>query len=43
MSVDLTAQQREKLARAAIDWVLEYFAAQSTLPVYPTIGAKELS
>ena len=43
MSVDLTAQQREKLARAAIDWVLEYFAAQSTLPVYPTISAKELS
>ena len=26
-----------------MEWVLEYFAAQSTLPVYPTVSAKELS
>ncbi len=43
MSVELTAEQREQLACAAIDWVLEYFTAQSTLPIYPTASATEMS
>ena len=41
--VSLTAAEREQLARAAMDWVLEYFATQSDLPVYPTVSAKEMS
>jgi aromatic-L-amino-acid/L-tryptophan decarboxylase len=43
MTVELTAQGREQLARIAIDWVLKYFEAQSSLPVYPAVSAKELS
>ena len=43
MSIDLTEHQRDALARAAIDWVLKYFSAQSTLPVYPTASATEMS
>src|SRR6185436_8251082 len=39
----LTASEREGLARAAVDWVLKYFSAQSTLPVYPTVSAKDLA
>lgn len=41
--VSLTAAEREQLARAATNWVLEYFTAQSELPVYPTVSAKDLS
>ena len=43
MSIDLTERERDELARAAMDWVLKYFSAQSTLPVYPTASAKEMS
>jgi len=43
LSIELTLEERNELARAAIDWVLEYFSAQSTLPVYPTVSAKDLS
>ena len=41
--MELTTQERDQLAKAAIDWVLKYFSAQSTLPVYPTVSARELS
>jgi aromatic-L-amino-acid/L-tryptophan decarboxylase len=41
--IDLSASEREQLARAATDWVLEYFTAQSSLPVYPTVSARQLS
>ncbi len=41
--LDLTPEAREQLARAAIDWVLRYFNEQSSLPVYPTISASELT
>jgi glutamate/tyrosine decarboxylase-like PLP-dependent enzyme len=41
--LDLTPQQREQLGRAALDWVLRYFVDQTTLPVYPTISASELT
>jgi hypothetical protein len=43
LTIDLSASERERLARASIDWVLEYFTAQSTLPIYPTASAKEMS
>ncbi len=43
MSIDLTERERERLARAATDWVLQYFTEQSTLPVYPTVSANDLS
>jgi glutamate/tyrosine decarboxylase-like PLP-dependent enzyme len=43
MTIELTERERGELARAAIDWVLKYFSAQSTLPVYPTASAKEMS
>jgi aromatic-L-amino-acid/L-tryptophan decarboxylase len=43
VSLELTASEREQLAQAAIDWVLKYFGTQSTLPVYPTISAGDLS
>jgi glutamate/tyrosine decarboxylase-like PLP-dependent enzyme len=39
----LTPAEREALGQAAIEWVCEYFTAQSELPVYPTISAKDLS
>jgi glutamate/tyrosine decarboxylase-like PLP-dependent enzyme len=42
-SIDLDAAERSALAQAAIDWVLNYFSAQSTLPVYPTASANEIS
>jgi aromatic-L-amino-acid decarboxylase len=41
--IELSAAQREQFARIALDWILKYFDAQSTLPVYPTISAQELS
>ena len=43
MSVDLTPAERERLARAVADWVLNYFTNQSTLPIYPTVSATDLS
>lgn len=43
MSLELTAEQREQLGRAALEWTLQYFDAQSRLPIYPTIGEQELS
>ncbi|HET9702974.1 MAG TPA: aminotransferase class V-fold PLP-dependent enzyme [Vicinamibacterales bacterium] len=43
MSVQLTAEERDALGRAALDWVLRYFSEQADLPVYPTIGASELT
>jgi aromatic-L-amino-acid decarboxylase len=42
-SIDLDAAERTALAQAAIDWVLKYFSEQSSLPVYPTASATELS
>ena len=41
--LDLTPQQREELGRAALDWLLRYFVDQTTLPVYPTVSAGELT
>ena len=41
--MDLTAQQREELGRAALDWVLTYFGQQTALPVYPPISERDLS
>src|SRR5687768_10273948 len=41
--IDLTPAEREQLGRAALEWALRYFTAQSELPVYPTIGASELT
>lgn len=41
--IELTPAEREALGQAAIEWVCEYFTAQSELPVYPTISAKDLS
>jgi Pyridoxal-dependent decarboxylase conserved domain len=43
MSLELTAEQREQLGRAALEWTLQYFDAQSRLPIHPTIGEQELS
>lgn len=42
-SLDLTPEAREALGRAALEWALQYFTQQSTLPVYPTIGVSELT
>jgi glutamate/tyrosine decarboxylase-like PLP-dependent enzyme len=39
----LTAAQREHLGRATLEWVLRYFVDQTTLPVYPNLGASELT
>src|SRR5215208_5983018 len=41
--VSLSTVERERLAQAAIDWVLKYFDAQSSLPVYPAVSATQLS
>ena len=41
--LDLTPEAREQLGRAALEWALRYFAEQGELPVYPAIGASELS
>jgi aromatic-L-amino-acid/L-tryptophan decarboxylase len=42
-AVELTPAQRETLGKAALEWALKYFEQQSDLPVYPTIGARELT
>jgi aromatic-L-amino-acid decarboxylase len=42
-SLSLSAAERDHLGRAALEWVLKYFAEQSHLPVYPTISASELA
>ena len=41
--IELTAAERETLGRAALDWALRYFEQQSSLPVYPTISARDLT
>ena len=41
--IELSAEQREQFARAALDWILNYFQTQASLPVYPTISAHQLS
>jgi aromatic-L-amino-acid/L-tryptophan decarboxylase len=41
--LDLTPDQRAQLGRAALDWALQYFSDQSRLPIYPTVGASELT
>ena len=41
--IDLTAAQREQLGRVALEWALQYFSDQSQLPIYPSIGASELT
>jgi len=41
--VELTSEQRETLGKAALDWALEYFEQQASLPVYPTISARDLT
>jgi aromatic-L-amino-acid/L-tryptophan decarboxylase len=43
LTIELSVADREKLARLAVDWVLHYFTSQSTLSVYPTISARELT
>lgn len=43
MAFELTPEQREQLGRAALDWVLNYFEHQASPPIYPTVGANELS
>ena len=43
MSIEFTEAEREQLGRAALDWALQYFKEQSTLPIYPTVSATELS
>lgn len=42
-SIDLSADEREALGRATLEWTLRYFSEQSDLPVYPTISAGELT
>jgi glutamate/tyrosine decarboxylase-like PLP-dependent enzyme len=39
----LTPGERQRLGRAAVDWILRYFSEQADLPVYPTISASELT
>ena len=43
MSLELTAQQREQLGRAALDWALKYFEEQSRLPIYPSTNPTDLT
>ena len=43
MAVELTREERERLGRAALEWVLDYFERQSQLPVYPTVGPDDLA
>jgi glutamate/tyrosine decarboxylase-like PLP-dependent enzyme len=43
LHLELTEGERAALGRQAMDWVLEYFSAQSTLPVYPTASATVMS
>ena len=41
--LDLTPEAREQLGSAALEWALRYFSEQGELPVYPGIGAGELT
>lgn len=41
--LDLAPDDCERLGRAALAWVLKYFAGQSELPIYPGISASELT
>ena len=41
--LDLPANQRDELGRAALEWALHYFTEQTQLPVYPTISTSELT
>ena len=43
LTLDLNADEREQLARAAVDWVLRYFVNQQAQKVYPAISASELT
>jgi glutamate/tyrosine decarboxylase-like PLP-dependent enzyme len=43
LTIELSAAEREKLSRLAVDWVIQYFESQSKLPVYPAISAEQLS
>ncbi len=40
--LELPAAEREELGRAALDWVLTWFARTGARPLYPGIGAVEL-
>jgi glutamate/tyrosine decarboxylase-like PLP-dependent enzyme len=40
--MDFTADQREALGRAALDWVLQYFNDASDPPVYPRVTVEQL-
>ncbi len=42
-SIALTAKEREEIGRATLDWILNYFTAASEPPIFPTVGAPELS
>jgi glutamate/tyrosine decarboxylase-like PLP-dependent enzyme len=41
--IELTAESRAALGRAALDWALRYFSEQAQLRIYPTISASELT
>ena len=41
--LELTPPQRETLGKAVLDWALKYFERQAGLPVYPAIGARDLT
>ena len=41
--MELTADQREELGRAALEWALKYFNEQSHMPVYPAVSARDLT
>ena len=43
LEIELTADQKASLGKAALDWVLKYFEQQAQLPVYPAASAKEMS
>jgi aromatic-L-amino-acid decarboxylase len=42
-SIELSAGAREALGRAALDWVLQYFAAAADAPIYPAVSAAQLT
>lgn len=43
MTIELTDSERRQLGRSALEWALKYFNEQADLPVYPTIGARDLT
>jgi len=43
VSIELSHAEREALGRAALDFALEYFRTQSTLPIYPSVGSADLT